>query len=322
MKHKLISLLAFFYFTNAFTQIVNYYDNCDCNETIHYSEIDKKVKNGAYIFECKNSFKEIGNYKEGKKNDLWTVTNRNNIIVSNIHYTDGMLDGSYELFHFDGITKLKANFIKNTPTGEWIYYNEKGKVIKQGTYENGKPIGIWKVYNDKGNKIISEYDFDMNKPLIVSESRIENSCLPRDDESGEYIINSFLERKQIAINVPFEGNIISNREFIDLFHVPFVLMNTFTKYNFKINAKIVNGTLVINSIDNIEYFNYKPNALTYQFISQTNSPHKIKHILHTDFTKDKVKERIFETLMILGPWISNSDDDFEFQIPFVLNDFE
>lgn len=312
----MITILSY---QNSLSQIETKYNHCDCTEIINYSENGSLIKNGEYILTCKNSHTEKGFYKNGKKDGLWIVKNKEGFTVSKIEYSEGELNGKYELYFYKGEPKLKAQFENNLQIGEWKYYNKKGKIVKQGKYKKGKPIGTWKVMNKKGKKVISEYDFDNNKELTVSKPKIKKSILPRDDESGEYIIIYFPNRKNITNNVPFEGSIVSNKFFIDLLNVPFVLMNTKTQYEYRITAKITNGSLLI---ENIEYDNstdYSINKVSFPYIAQTNSPKKIKQIEHTDFLIEKMKNRIFETLMVIGPWKSNTNESFEIHIPFVLN---
>jgi hypothetical protein len=306
-----------YHFTKAQTE--TNYSHCDCKEIINYSDNDSSIKNGEYVLNCENSLVEKGSYKNGKKDGIWTVKNGKGQIVSKIEFSEGKLKGNYELFTYDGNPKLKAKFVDNRPTGEWKYFNKKDRIIKQGSYANGRPIGTWKVYDKKGKKVIEEYDFDTNKSLISTKAKIKNSYLPRDDESGEYIIIYYPSRKHLTKNIPFEGNIVANKEFIDLFNMPFVLMDTFTKYHFKITAKINEGTLLIEDIDYFQNIDYDANTISFPYIAQTNSPNKIKEIKHSKFIINKMKERIFETLMVLGPWVSNTNDSFEIHIPFVLN---
>jgi len=318
-KKVFLIFITIFCYQFSQAQIETNYDHCNCKEIINYSDNDDSIKNGEYVLNCDNSLIEKGNYKNGNKDGLWTVKNEKGKIVSKIEFNEGKLHGSYELFNYEGNPKLKAEFTDNQPVGEWKYFNDKGKVIKQGKYENGKPKGTWNVYDKKGKKVIAGYDFDNNKSLISTNSKIKNSYLPRDNESGEYIIIYYPNRKHLTNNTPFEGNIVSNKEFIDLLNVPFVLMNTFTKYDFKIRAKVNEGNLIIENIDYFQNINYDSNIISFPYIAQTNSPKKIKKINHSELTINKMKERIFETLMVLGPWVSNTNDSFEIHVPFVLN---
>ena len=294
------------------------YNHCNCKEIINYKEENKSLKNGDYSFTCINSLNEKGAYKNGQKDGLWTVKNENGITISKIEYSEGNLQGSYELYFYKGDPKLTAHFKNNEPKGEWKYYNEKGKIIKQGTYKNGIPIGTWKVFDKKGKKIIAEYDFDKYQPVINANSKIKNSYLPQDDESGEYIIIYYPERKNITNNIPFEGSILSNNLFIDLLNIPYVLMNTETQYNFIVKGKITEGKLEIEDMYSRKA-SFNINSVSFPFIAQTNSPKKIKKINHTDILIEKTMERIQETLMVLGPWVSNTNETFVINIPFVLN---
>lgn len=318
-KVLIFLMITFFSYQISSSQTEIKYNHCNCKEVINYSENDSSLKNGEYSFTCSNSLTEKGTYKNGTKDGLWTVKNEKGITISRIEYSEGKLNGKYELFFYEGEPKLNAQFEDNQPIGEWKYFNEKGKITKQGKYENGKPLEIWKVFDKKGKKVISEYDFDNNKSLITTNPKIKNSFLPRDDESGEYIIIYYPNRKNLTNNVPFEGSIISNKTFIDLLNVPIVLMNTETQYNFGITAKINNGNLIIENIEYFKKLDYKVNKVTFPYIAQTNSPKKIKRIEHTDILIEKMRERIYETLMVLGPWISNSNETFNIHVPFVLN---
>ena len=319
IKVLIILMITILSYQSSLSQTETRYQHCDCKEIINYSEKDSLIKNGEYLFTCNNSLTEKGRYKNGKKDGLWLVHNQKGILISKIEYSEGKLNGKYELFFFEGEPKFKGQFENELPSGEWKYFNKKGKITKQGKYENGKPIGIWKVFNKKGKKIIAEYDFNNNKELITSNPKIKKSILPRDDESGEYIIIYFPNRNNLTNNVPFEGSIISNNYFIDLLNVPFVLMNTETQFEYKITAKITEGILKIENINKQNSIKYSNNRVTFPYIAQTNSPKKIKRIQHTDILIEKVKDRIYETLMILGPWKSKSNESFEIHIPFVLN---
>ena len=203
-KRTLIILMTtlFCYYASK-SQTENGYNHCDCKEIIHYSENDNSIKNGEYILSCNNSLIEKGSYINGEKDGVWIVINEKGKIVSEIEYTKGKLNGNYKLFTYDGDPKLIAKFIDNQPTGEWKYYNKKGKIIKQGKYENGKPKGTWRAYDKKGKKVIVEYDFDNNQPLVSTKTKIKKSYLPREDESGEYIIIYYPNRKHLTNNIPF-----------------------------------------------------------------------------------------------------------------------
>ena len=88
----------------------------------------------------------------------------------------------------------------------------------------------------------------------------------------------------------------------------------------RLQQKITDGSLII---DNIEYLNsikYNNSRVSFPYIAVTESRKNVNKIKHTDILIEKMKDRIYETLMILGPWKSKSNENFEIHIPFVLND--
>jgi antitoxin component YwqK of YwqJK toxin-antitoxin module len=296
------------------------YEHCNCVETINYSKTDRNLKDGKYELICDKIFVEAGNYKQGHKDGIWTVKNLNGTKISEIVYSNGILNGNYKLFYYEGDRKLEASFENNLPIGQWTYFSKKGKIIKQGNYKKGSAVGIWKIYNKNGKKVIFEYDFDKKKSLISSNYKSKNPFLPRDDESGEYIIIYSLNKPINSQVKPFGGYTYSNELFVELLNVPLVMMNTFANFEFQVKANVKNGALMV---DDVNYSMHKISETPYfSYIAQTNSPKKIKRIKHNNLSITKVKERIFETLMILGPWIGESENELEISVPFVLNEID
>lgn len=317
-KIIILNFIILFGFT-VLGQQTNNYNHCNCTETINYSK--DGLKNGEYRLMSKSNLIETGNYVNDEKDGLWIVNNTNGVLISEINYSKGKLNGDFKQYYYDGKQKIIAKFVNNEPIGEWKYFNKKGKVIKLGKYENGKAVGNWKVFKDNGKKIIAEYDFKNNKNIISNNSEKEkDSYLPRDDESGEYIIIYYPERANLKTNKPIEGFLKSSFSFVDLFNVPLVLMNTYTSYEFKAFVNIENGLLKIRELKYYNRTRFDSSKPSLPFIAQTNSPKNLHKIEHSEFLKSKVKERLFETLMIIGPWISDSSSEFEIQIPFVLNE--
>jgi hypothetical protein len=279
------------------------------------------LKNGEYKLMSNDKLIEKGKYLNDKKDGLWTVNNTNGVLISKINYLEGTLNGNFKQYYYDGQPKVIAQFDNNNPDGEWKYFSKKGKIIKQGKFENGKALGTWKIFKKNGKKIISEYDFT-NKRFVKenSKQKAKNSYLPRDDESGEYIIIRYPERSNSQTNKPLGGYLKASIEFVDLFNVPLPLMNTYTKFKYKALIQIENGSLSINELNYLEKMAFDSSKISLPFIAQTNSPKNLFKIEHSEFLKMKVKERIFETLMVLGVWIPDSNEQIEIQIPFVLNE--
>ena len=55
----------------------------------------------------------------------------------------------YQQFH-DNKTVAVQGFYKNDSikTGHWMYYNDKGKLDKRGSFKNGKRNGFWVFYDE------------------------------------------------------------------------------------------------------------------------------------------------------------------------------
>jgi hypothetical protein len=319
MKKTIILNLIILFGFSALGQKTITYNHCNCTETINYS--DNGLKNGEYKLMSNDKLIEKGKYLNDKKDGLWTVNNTNGVLISKINYLEGTLNGKFKQYYYDGQPKVIAQFDNNNPDGEWKYFSKKGKIIKQGKFENGKALGTWKIFKKNGKKIISEYDFT-NKRFVKenSKQKAKNSYLPRDDESGEYIIIRYPERSNSQTNKPLGGYLKASIEFVDLFNVPLPLMNTYTKFKYKALIQIENGSLSINELNYLEKMAFDSSKISLPFIAQTNSPKNLFKIEHSEFLKMKVKERIFETLMVLGVWIPDSNEQIEIQIPFVLNE--
>ncbi len=319
-KTIILNLIILFGFT-VFGQQINTYTHCNCTETINYSE--DGLKNGEYQLMSNGKLIEKGKYLNDKKDGLWIVYNTNRVLISEINYSQGKLNGDFKQYYYDGQPKVIAKFDNNDPIGEWKYFSKKGKIIKQGKFENGKAVGVWKVFKSNGKKVISEYDFTEKKFIVENISqKAKNSYLPRDDESGEYIIIRYPNRPNLKSVKPLGGYLKASIDFVDLFNVPLPLMNTYTTYEYKALVQIDNGSLSINELNYLENLHFNSTKISLPFIAQTNSPKNLYKIQHTDFLKTKVKERIFETLMILGSWVSDSNNPIEIQIPIVLNEIE
>ncbi|MGY5353573.1 toxin-antitoxin system YwqK family antitoxin [Wenyingzhuangia sp. IMCC45467] len=320
MKKKFLLSLTILLSLKTIAQKTVKYEHCDCIEKINYLDSDSSIKNGDYELICNGKTIEKGKYSNNEKDGNWIIKTEKGIVVSDINYTNGKLDGSYKLFYFKGESKLSANFSNNLQIGEWKYYSDKGKVIKEGSFDSGKPIGIWRNYKKK--KIDREYDFDKNEFLINKEIKTKKSYLPQDDETGEYIIIYYPERDVKTNYQPLEGYKKANQLFIDLINVPVTLMNTYTKYDYNVNVNLHDGIFSIKSITLENNINYNSSKPSFPYIANTNYPKNLKRISHTELLHSKMQERIFETLMVLGPWVNSKDIDFEIHVPFVLNEIK
>lgn len=71
---------------------------------------------------------------------------------SEIHYKQGMLDGSYKLFYDNGQVKAEINYKENKEDGESLMYYETGQLAVQQKYKMGVPEGEWREWHDNGQE--------------------------------------------------------------------------------------------------------------------------------------------------------------------------
>jgi hypothetical protein len=293
----------------SIAQSVNEYPHCKCIEQI--SEQYKLTCNGQQIV--------TGQYANGLKSGKWTTKTAKGTVIKNATYVKGKLDGKYELFHFDGKPKLVANFVNGQQDGNWQYFNEKGKLIKTGSYQAGNPIGSWTIFDKGGKKVIITYDFDdKNSSNTNALPYFKKGGIERDDQSGEWYIIYYPERKPESEVQPLGGYALACDFFLKHMTIPSTMMDTYTNFNFNVKLEIENNALKNISSVFIDRISYDPKMPTLPFIVSTNPPGKLKRVNHNEQSIDLLKESIEETTIIMGPWIGNSS--VEIYVPFVLND--
>ena len=293
----------------------NKFTHCNCIET-STKESYKVVSNGIDV--------ESGKFKSGKRTGLWTSKNSKGITIRKANYTNGKLDGSYELFHFDSTPKLTAEFEGGKPTGTWSYYNAKGKVIKQGSFSGNKPTGAWKIMDKKGKKVYAEYNFDSMSEIVSPNGKqyFQKGGVIRDDQSGEWMV-LYLPTRDIRVETqPIGGYMLSSDLFVGYFNVPTILMNTYTHFEFNTIVKIENGITSITSVhllENKERFDINSHSLP--FMVDTNPPSKLSRIKHSEATINFLKDQLAEYVLITAPWVTNAkSEEIIIRTPIVINE--
>ncbi len=311
MKIKLTAILIVF--TNLVLAQETKYIHCDCTETLT-EQAYSVLSNGIKV--------ESGQFENGKRTGNWLSKNSKGTTIRNANYLDGKLHGAYELFHFDGNPKLKAEFESGSPKGEWIYYNAKGRIIKQGTFTDGKPSGKWKILDKKGKKQYAEYDFNTNTETMSAQGNqyFQKGGIIRDDQSGEWMI-LYLPRRNIKVKTqPLGGYMLASDLFADYFIVPTIFMNTYAQYEFDTKLKIENGSASVISSQLIEDnydFDITSHSLT--LMVETNSPNKLSAVKHSKASINFLKEQLAEFILISGPWIGEQSEVITIQSPIVIN---
>lgn len=321
MKKVLISVALILIVGMIRSQETITYPHCNCTEIKHCTDADPKLLHGSYQLTCNNIVVESGAYKNGLKDSLWITKNPKGTIISKIEYSNGKLSGEYELFNYKGKPVVIAQFKDGLPVGEWRYLNSKGKVIKKGSYENGKPVGSWTFYDKKGKKVITEYDFEKRQYTVNNEYvNKEKSSVIQDDQSGEFIILFYLVDKNPLENTLPGGYERACVEFSDYLNLPIFMMNTHGTFHFQASIKIENG--ICKNIDVARIEKPRDKNAVMPFIVSTNFENKLKRVTHSIDNINYLKDRVYETLAILGPWFPKDDGVIKMHIPIVINDIK
>jgi len=82
----------------------------------------------------------------GKKQD--TLSNR---LIAEYEVIDGMKQGEYTLFTFDGNFAIHGFMNKNMNDGTWKYFYDSGELECTGDFDNDTPVGRWTWFYKNGS---------------------------------------------------------------------------------------------------------------------------------------------------------------------------
>jgi len=80
----------------------------------------------------------------------------NGEVLSQVHYKDGVRDGSCRYYHKNGYLMTEGFYLKGKMSGDWGNYYDNGQIKSHGTYnytESGdysRKDGSWKYYYENG----------------------------------------------------------------------------------------------------------------------------------------------------------------------------
>jgi antitoxin component YwqK of YwqJK toxin-antitoxin module len=94
--------------------------------TIHYSEFGEIVA--------------LGNYTKGKKNETWSFWDPKGEKIGEAIFNMGT--GTLYSFYPDGSISIKTPFVEDQKHGVEKYYDKKGKVVTEITYEHDVEISV------------------------------------------------------------------------------------------------------------------------------------------------------------------------------------
>ena len=95
--------------------------------------------------------KEIGKFKNGKREGYWEEYHRNGQLKWSVTYIDGLEDGSWEIFSKTGQLEVRGSHKNGRLEGVFEQYWGNGNLFRKGNYKDGKQHGLWKLLNEDGS---------------------------------------------------------------------------------------------------------------------------------------------------------------------------
>jgi len=89
-------------------------------------------------------------FNKGIPNGSWKLF-KNNVLIEEYTYKDGILDGDYKEYYMDGSKKSERHFVNGKAEGKFIKYYSNGKVESEVNYKNGEQDGAEVFYDSEGN---------------------------------------------------------------------------------------------------------------------------------------------------------------------------
>lgn len=163
-----------------------------------------------------------GNYQSGKKEGLWVTyyeINRPTAAIKE-NYKNGVLDGKYSEFDFEGNLFLEVNFINGDPDGSYKKYVNNKMLWEEGQFDKGRKIGKWqaffpgtknieseKYYDNRGNKT-GEWKYYYENKRVARIEKYEND-IPVGTWEEFFPNRNISKRKTYQLGAPI-GEYIEN----------------------------------------------------------------------------------------------------------------
>jgi antitoxin component YwqK of YwqJK toxin-antitoxin module/GH24 family phage-related lysozyme (muramidase) len=115
---------------------------------------------------------------DGKKTGIWEKYH-NGQLRSKGSYKEGNKDGMWEIYNKDGQLEEKGPYKDDIAEGEWEWYYDNGNLHTKGLYKDGKRDGVWEWYDISGNLVFKGLykDDELVKQLPLTESETPKNKL-------------------------------------------------------------------------------------------------------------------------------------------------
>lgn len=137
-----------------------------------------KVLHGPYKKLQGGKVVETGYFAKGTKHLRWERFNRDNMLLSKLHYEMGFPRDA-NVTYYDAAQKLVKEvvpYVNGKLEGDYVRYQENGQRDWDGSFENGKKVGEWTKYWGFRNRRhyvyeygASGYDPEVTEPVLIKE---------------------------------------------------------------------------------------------------------------------------------------------------------
>ena len=100
-------------------------------------------------------------FKKGIPNGSWKLF-KNNVLVEEYTYKEGILDGDYKEYYMDGSKKSERHFVNGKAEGKFIKYYSGGKIESEVNFKNGEQDGT-EIFYDSEGKVRSSATYSTGK---------------------------------------------------------------------------------------------------------------------------------------------------------------
>lgn len=222
-------------------QVLAEYANKECYLNISYSTIEDEddytsnltsysiliTKKGSYYDEDNGEKNEYDddynliqtyNLKDGKMNGLSTEFHSNGKVHTKSHWTNGLLNGVFEIYDENGILTERKNYLNGEKNGRLIGYYPSGKINYEVNFVNDLEEGVGLFYNEDG--------------IITSKETFLHGI---KTGSFEYI-NLFTDDFNVEQRILTKGNLLEGEKNGKVFVIDYITKDTIRIQNY-LNGK-------------------------------------------------------------------------------------
>ena len=139
------------------------YANIGCSQNtnvaneISYEESNYKIEDSLLV-DRSGYFCKVYVNKNDSSLKMWKLhADPQRLRLQGIYFTkDNIRNGPFKIYSPDGYLYGLGHFVNNKWDGKWLDYNEKGIVVKEYYYTQGKRSGTWKYFDDNGKFLREE----------------------------------------------------------------------------------------------------------------------------------------------------------------------